>query len=169
MKPKTNPKEFKNAVCIGSKVYYVGKVYEETLPDGRKQKFIVNNKHEKVGLSEHWAKVCETKLDPNCGYATEAGRKRVERKIERLKARENREIADEALRFLATTLNLCEQCAQAARRNAEIAVRTISERIAAQIGGMGDEAYERENDALVRANATLAHAHRTLDAILALK
>ena len=95
-------------------------------------------------------------------------RKRVERKIERHRARESREIADEALRFLATTLNLCEQCARAATRNAELAVRTINERIAAQIGDMGD-AYERENDALVRANATLAHAQRTLDAILALK
>ena len=100
---------------------------------------------------------------------TTKDRKRVVRKIERLKARENREIADEALRFLATTLNLCEQCAQAARRNAEIAVRTISERIAAQIGDMGDEAYERANDALVRANATLAHAQRILEAVLELK
>ena len=100
---------------------------------------------------------------------TTKDRKRVERKIERLKARESREIADEALRFLATTLNLCEQCARAAQRNAELAVRTINERIAAQLGDMGDAAYERENDALVRANATLAHAQRTLDAILALK
>lgn len=100
---------------------------------------------------------------------TTKDRKRVERKIERRKARENREIADEALHFLATTLNLCEQCARAATRNAELAVKTINERIAAQLGDMGDAAYERENDALVRANATLAHAQRTLDAILALK
>lgn len=100
---------------------------------------------------------------------TSKDRKRVERKIEQRKARENREIADEALRFLATTLNLCEQCARAATRNAEIAVRTISERIAAQLGDIGDEAYERENGALVRANATLAHAQRVLEAVLELK
>lgn len=100
---------------------------------------------------------------------TAKDRKRVERKIECRRARTNREIANEALCFLATTLNLCEQCAHAAARNAELAVKTIDERIAEQIGEMGDAKFAEADDALVRANATLAHAQRVLDTILALK
>ncbi len=100
---------------------------------------------------------------------TTKDRKRIERKIERRRARTNIEIANEALRFLASTLNLCEQCTRAALRNAELAVTTIDERIAAQIDEMSDKKFAEANDALVRANATLSHAQRTLDAILALR